>query len=54
MGEDEWEFGIGRCKLLYAEWISNKVLMHSTRDYIQYPMIDHSGKEYEKCLYINY
>ena len=21
----EWEFGISRCKLLYIEWINNKV-----------------------------
>ena len=26
----------------------NKVLMHSTGNYIQYPMINHNGKEYEK------
>ena len=22
----DWEFGIGRCKLLYIGWINNKVL----------------------------
>ena len=25
-----WEFGIGRCKLLHLEWISNVVLLYST------------------------
>jgi len=28
----DWEFGIRRCKLLYIEWINNKVLLH--RGYI--------------------
>ena len=41
----EWEFGINRCKLLYIEWI-NKVLLYSTGNYIQYPMIKHNGQEY--------
>ena len=31
-----WELGISRCKLLYIEWISNKVLLYSTENYIQY------------------
>ena len=35
-----------KCKLLYREWINNKVLLYSTDDYIQYPMINHNGKEY--------
>ena len=42
-----------RCKLLYREWIDNKVLLCSTRNYIQYPAINHNVKEYEKeCIYI--
>ena len=32
---------------IYVEWI-NKVLLYSTGNYIQYPMINHNGKEYEK------
>ena len=49
----DWEFGISRCKLLYIEWIDNKVLLYSTGKYIQYPVIKHNGKEYEKeCKYI--
>ena len=32
---------------------NNKVLLNSTGTYIQYPVINHSGKEYEKeCIYI--
>ena len=42
------EFGVSRCKLLYREWINNKVLLYSTGSYIQYPVINHNGKEYEK------
>ena len=42
-----------RCKLLYMGWISNKVLLHSTGNYIQYPVINHNGKEYKKkCMYV--
>ena len=26
----DWEFGVGRCKLLHLEWITNKVLLYST------------------------
>ena len=39
--------GISRCKLLYTEWI-NKVLLFSTGNYIQYPVINNNGQEYEK------
>ena len=49
------EFGIRRCKLLFIEWINNKVLLYSTRNCIQYPMIKHNGNEYENtyiCIYI--
>ena len=49
-----WEAGVSRCKLLYIEWINNKVLLYSTENYIQYPMINHNGKEYLKkeCIYM--
>ena len=49
----EWEVGVSRCKLLYIGWINNKVLLHSTENYIHYPMINHSIKEYNKrmCIY---
>jgi len=47
-----WEFEISRCKLLYIGWINNKVLVWSTGNYIQYFVISHHGKEYEK-EYVN-
>ena len=43
-----WELGISICKLLYIGWINNKVLLYSTGKYIQYPVINHDGKEHEK------
>ena len=57
-GEDgrgkDWEFGTDRCKLLHTGWINNKVLLYShqgsplysTGNYIQYPVINHNGKEH--------
>ena len=42
----EWEVGVNRYKLLCIEWINNKVLLYSTENYIQYPMINHNRKEY--------
>ena len=36
------------CKLLYREWIKNKVLLYSTGNYIQYPVISHNGKQMQK------
>ena len=49
----DWEFGISRCKLLYIGWINNKVLLYSTGNYIQYPVINHNGKEHKKeCIYM--
>ena len=31
---------------------NTNVLPYSTGDYIQYPMLNHNGKEYEKDLYV--
>ena len=55
----QWEVGVSIRKLLYIEWINNKVLLYSTENYIQYPMINHNGKEYLKknvyiCIYVLY
>ena len=47
----DWEFGIGRCKLLHLEWINNKVLRYNTGNYIEYPVINHNRK-YKKRMYI--
>ena len=51
-GRANWEFGISKCKLLCTGWISNKLLLYSTGNYIQYPMIKQNGKEYEEYIYI--
>ena len=44
----DWEFRIGRCKLLYREWLDNKVPLFGTGSHVQYSVINHNGKEYEK------
>ena len=49
----DWESGIRRCKLVYVEWINNKVLLYSTENYIQYPVINYNGKEYI-YVYLNH
>ena len=46
----DWEFEVGRCKLLHLEWINHKVLTYSTGSYTQYPVINHHGKEYKKRM----
>ena len=54
-GGMEWESGISRCKLAYTGWMNNKVLWHSTGNYIQIPVINHNRKENMKkdvCIYI--
>ena len=44
----DWEVGVSR----WLGWI-NKVPPQSTGNYIQYPVINHNGKEYEKeCIYV--
>ena len=48
--ERKWELEISRCKLLYAGWINSKVLLYSTSNYIQYPVIYHS--RIRKRIYI--
>ena len=51
-GGMDWEFGISSCKLLYIEWINNNVLMYSTGKYIQYPVINHNGKDEKEYIHI--
>ena len=36
----DWEFGVGRCKLLHLEWISNE---YSTGNYIKSLVMEHNG-----------
>ena len=47
-----WEAGIRSCKLLEREWIST-ALLYSAGNQSQYPVINYTGKEYEK-QYIYY
>ena len=47
-GGKDWEFGISRGNLLHIGWINNHVLLQSTENYVQYPVVNHNGKEYEK------
>ena len=42
-----WEFGFSSRTLFYIEGI-NKVLLYNMGNYIQYPVINHNRKEYEK------
>ena len=53
-GRREEEFGVSRWKLLHLEWINDKVLLYSTRNYIQSLGINHNKKDYKKesiCVY---
>ena len=48
----EWEFGAGRCKLLYVGWINNKVLLYSMGNYIQHPMINQMKNNMKENTYM--
>ena len=51
-GRMDWESEKSRCKLVYTEWIDNKVLLHSTGTYVHHPVITYNGREYENvCMY---
>ena len=41
------EFGIRGCNLVYIGWVNNKVILYSTRNCIQCPVINQKEKEYE-------
>ena len=32
--------------MIYTGWINNKVLLYSTGNYIQHPVINQNGKDY--------
>ena len=40
----DWEFGVGRYKLLHLEWVTNEVLLYSTGNSIQSLGIEHDGR----------
>ena len=50
--EMDWEFGVSEYKPLYRERINNNVLLYSRGNNIQYPVINHSGKECV-CVYVS-
>ena len=37
------ESAVNRYKLLHLEWISNEILLYSTGNYIQSPVMEHDG-----------
>ena len=37
---------------MYTEWISNKALLQSTGNYIQYIVINHNGKSMKENVYV--
>ena len=41
-------FGVSRSKLLHLEWISNKALLYSTGNFVQYLVIELDGRQYKK------
>ena len=51
-GEGLGVWGWNKCKLLHLERRNNKVLLYSTGNYIQFPEINHNGKEYNKIIYM--
>ena len=44
------EFGVGRCKPLHLEWISNEVPLHGPGNYIQSLGIDNKRMEYYSAI----
>ena len=47
-----WGFGTSRCKLLYVWCINNRVLLYSSGNYIQYPVVNQNGNKYkEECIH---
>ena len=50
-GGMDWEFGVSRWKGYSIGWINSKVLLFSTGKYVQHPVINHNGKEYDN-IYI--
>ena len=50
----EREAGASRCKLQYhTEWINNRILLYSKENHVQYPTMNHNGKNTKKeCMYV--
>ena len=46
------EFGVGRCKLIHLEWISNEALLYSAGNYIQSFGIENDERSMRKRMYV--
>ena len=49
----DWEFGVGRCKLLLIEWINTKILLYSIgtiSNLLGYAMMEKNIKK--ECIYV--
>ena len=44
----ERKLGVGRCKLLHLEWVSNEVLLYLTGNCVQSLGLEHNGRQYER------
>ena len=44
----EQEAGVSRCKLAIYRMDKQQVLLYSTENYIQYPVINHNGKSIQQ------
>ena len=51
-GGINWEIGIDIYTLLYIKWVTNKDLLYSTGNYIQYFTITYEWNEKNLCTYI--
>ena len=49
-GKNE-EFGINIYTLLYIKYLTNKDLLYSRRNYIQYLVITYNGKQFKILIY---
>ena len=45
-------FEVSRCKLLPLEWISNEIVLYSTRNYIKTLVIEHDITWEKECIYL--
>ena len=47
-GEKDWECVVSKYKPWYVGWMDHKVVLYSTGNYSQCPVMNHNGKEYIK------
>ena len=45
-GGKGWELGISSCNLVYTGWINKNILLYSTGNCIEYPAVNHDGREH--------